>query len=159
MPVGAMIETPAAVFSLDAILDLADFVSIGTNDLTQFVLAADRNAAATAADFSVLHPSVLRAVKTVIGAAADRGKDVSVCGEAAGSPAVAPLLVGLGARKLSMSPVRASRVRQAVTKTTSVYAEGLAEATLAARSAEEVKAVIASWDVSRQLVESSEVKH
>jgi len=159
IPVGAMIETPAAVFSLDGILDLADFVSIGTNDLTQFVLAADRNAGAAADDFSALHPSVLRAVRTVIRAAVDRGKDVSICGEVAGNPMVTPLLVGLGARKLSMSPVRAARVRQAVARTTCACAEGLAESALGATSAAEVKAVIASWDTSRQLVEGSEAKH
>jgi phosphoenolpyruvate-protein kinase (PTS system EI component) len=101
--VGAMIETPAAVFLIDEILDEVDFVSLGTSDLTQFVLAADRDAVDLVEDYSTLHPSVLRAIRRAVEAADGRGRPVSVCGEAAGDPATAALLVGLGARELSMS--------------------------------------------------------
>ena len=110
-PVGALIETPSAVFTLNEILARADFLSIGTNDLTQFMLAADRNALALMDDYSVLHPAVLRAIQTVVVAADARQRPVSVCGEAAGNPLIACLLVGLGVRILSMNAVSAARVR------------------------------------------------
>src|SRR4030095_12295942 len=96
--IGAMVETPAAVFLIEQILEEVDFLSLGTNDLTQFVLAADRDAVDLLDGYSVLHPSVLRAILRVIDAARDRGRRISVCGEAAGDPATAALLVGLGLR-------------------------------------------------------------
>jgi phosphoenolpyruvate-protein phosphotransferase len=111
IPVGAMIETPSALFTIEDILEEADFLSLGTNDLTQFMLAADRNATAVMADYSILHPAVLRAIRQVVDAAAASGKPLSVCGEAAGDPVIASLLVGLGIRSLSMSPGLAARVR------------------------------------------------
>jgi phosphoenolpyruvate-protein kinase (PTS system EI component) len=113
-PVGALIETPSAVFAIDEILEICDFISIGTNDLTQFMLAADRNALALIDDYTVLHPSVLRAVHQVIEKATAAEKPVTVCGEAASDPRIACLLVGLGARRLSMSPVSAAQVRYAI---------------------------------------------
>ena len=113
-PIGTLIETPSAVFAIDDILAITDFVSIGTNDLTQFMLAADRNALALIDDYTVLHPSVLRAVHRIIEAADAAGKPATVCGEAAADPRVACLLAGLGARRLSMSPVSAARVRLAI---------------------------------------------
>jgi phosphotransferase system enzyme I (PtsI) len=112
--VGAMIETPAAVFTIQDILEHVDFVSIGTNDLTQFLLAADRNTLELVDDYSVLHPAVLRAIKQVVDAAAGRGRLVSVCGEAVADPSTACLLVGLGVRALSMSPNSTGRVRQSL---------------------------------------------
>jgi phosphotransferase system enzyme I (PtsI) len=99
------------VFAIDEILAAADFISIGSNDLTQFILVADRNALALIDDYTVLHPSVLRAVHLVLQAAAGAGKPVTVYGEASSDPRVACLLAGLGARMLSMSPVSAARVR------------------------------------------------
>jgi phosphoenolpyruvate-protein kinase (PTS system EI component) len=106
-----MIETPAALFALDEILQIAEFVCIGTNDLTQFMLAADRNASGLAADYSALHPSVLRAISQVLDAGRRASREVSVCGEAASYPKTACLLAGLGVRQLSMRPLRAARVR------------------------------------------------
>jgi phosphoenolpyruvate-protein phosphotransferase len=111
---GAMIETPAAVFEIEGILGLVDFVTVGTNDLTQFMLAADRSSAEMIGEYSVLHPAVLKAIRRVLTEAQRAGVPVTVCGEAAGDPATAGLLVGLGARSLSMSPVRAARVRRLI---------------------------------------------
>ncbi len=108
---GAMIETPAALFSLKEVLQQVDFVSIGTNDLTQLMLAADRDAAELTDDYSVRHPSVLRAIRHVVEACDEAGRECCVCGESAGDVGTACLLVGLGIRQLSMSPVRAARVR------------------------------------------------
>jgi phosphoenolpyruvate-protein kinase (PTS system EI component) len=112
--VGAMIETPAAVFEIERILDLVDFVSLGTNDLTQFILAADRAAVEMLGEYSILHPAVLKALRAVQQRAEQRGKEIAVCGEAAGDPETAALLVGLGFRNLSMSPLRAARVRRMI---------------------------------------------
>jgi len=137
-PVGTLVETPAAVFAIDDILSGSDFVSIGTNDLTQFILAADRNALAMIDDYTVLHPSVLRAVHRVIEAANAAGKPVTVCGEAAGDPPVACLLVGLGVRGLSMSPVSAARVRYTLRATHQQDLEALARAALRSDSAQRV---------------------
>jgi len=111
---GAMVETPSSLFTLDRILDVVDFVSIGTNDLTQFLLATDRNAVEHGGFYSTLHPAVLRAIHRVAVEADRRGKPVTVCGEVAGEPKIACLLLGLGIRHLSMSPMRAPRVRFAL---------------------------------------------
>jgi phosphoenolpyruvate-protein phosphotransferase len=137
-PLGALIETPAAVFAIDEILAACDFVSIGTNDLTQFMLAADRNALAMIDDYTVLHPSVLRAVQLVIDAAQTAGKPATVCGEAASDPRVACLLIGLGARRLSMSPLSAARVRIAVRHSHLSSLEELARTALSSDSPQTV---------------------
>lgn len=112
--VGIMIETPAAVVLFDRLVQKADFISIGTNDLTQYLLAADRGAIDTDEDYSILHPAVLRTIRDVVAQSNSANKPVSVCGEAAGDPLSACLLVGLGVRQLSMSPVRAALVRKAL---------------------------------------------
>jgi phosphoenolpyruvate-protein phosphotransferase (PTS system enzyme I) len=143
--VGAMIETPAAVFGIEQILEEADFVSIGTNDLTQFILAADRDAVDLLEDYSPLHPSVLRAIHQVVRAARSRGCPVSVCGEAAGDPAMAALLVGLGVRELSLSPSRATGVRQFIRRVACRDAEELAAAALAASDVAETKALLSGF--------------
>ncbi|MGD8617043.1 MAG: phosphoenolpyruvate--protein phosphotransferase, partial [Gammaproteobacteria bacterium] len=141
-PVGALIETPSAVFAIDEILASCDFVSIGTNDLTQFMLAADRNALAVIDDYTVLNPSVLRAVHRVVEAAQRTGKPAAVCGEAAGDPRVACLLVGLGVRRLSMSPVSAARVRYAVRASHHQSLDELARAALSSDSAQTVSRLV-----------------
>jgi len=143
--VGAMIETPAAVFLIEQILDEVDFVSLGTNDLTQFVLAADRDAIDLIDGYSVLHPSVLRAIARVVDAARDRGRRVSVCGEAAGDPGTALLLLGLGVRELSMSPRRSVRVRHAIRRVARTDAEALASEALAGRTSRETAHQIAAF--------------
>lgn len=137
-PIGTLVETPSAVFAIDDILAITDFVSIGTNDLTQFMLAADRNALASIDDYTVLHPSVLRAVHRVIEAAHAAGKPATVCGEAAADPRVACLLVGLGARRLSMSPASAARVRFAVRNSNISSLQELARTALNSVSAQSV---------------------
>jgi phosphotransferase system enzyme I (PtsI) len=141
-PVGALVETPAAVFAIDEILANCDFISIGTNDLTQFVLAADRNATALIDDYTILHPSVLRAVQRVITAADGAGKSATICGEAAADPRVACLLVGLGARRLSMNPVSAAQVRYAVRAARKESLEQLAQAALTSDSTQTVSTLV-----------------
>jgi phosphotransferase system enzyme I (PtsI) len=104
VPLGAMIEVPAAALALPAIGDLVDFLSIGTNDLVQYVLAADRDNEALGDLYSPMHPAVLRLLKEVIAFGARRGLPVSVCGEVAGDPLLAPALLALGLRDFSLHP-------------------------------------------------------
>jgi len=143
--VGAMVETPSAVFTISDILEMVDFVSIGTNDLTQFVLAADRNALDLVEDYSALHPAMLRAVREVVRAAAATGKAVSVCGEAGADPGTACLLVGLGVRTLSMSPVSAARVRRLLRQKTCSELERLAQTALAMEDPRQIESLVAGF--------------
>lgn len=104
LPVGAMIEHPAGVFMAAEIVREADFVSLGTNDLTMYLLAADRQAAHVAPWYDPFHPAVLRALAEVAERATEAGKPLSVCGEIAGDPTLTGLLLGLGITRLSMAP-------------------------------------------------------
>jgi phosphoenolpyruvate-protein phosphotransferase (PTS system enzyme I) len=141
-PIGVLVETPAAVLLIDDILDHADFINLGTNDLTQFVLASDRNALDTEDDYSVLHPAVLRAVKAVCSAARTHNKPVTVCGEAAGNPEIAALLVGLGIRRLSMSPSLSVPVKYVLRSHRIDTLEALAAQAIEARSIHCVKEIV-----------------
>ena len=109
--VGVMIEVPSAIFLAAALAERVDFLSIGTNDLTQYMLAADRNNAQVTTPYDSLHPAVLNAIQYVIKEAHLRGRPVSVCGEIAGDPAGALLLLGMGADALSMNPASLAHVK------------------------------------------------
>ena len=141
-PVGVMVETPAALYMLEEILELADFVAIGTNDLTQYILAADRDLAEGPDDCTALHPAVLRALDQVVAAASRWNRSLCVCGEEAGDISFACLLVGLGVRELSLSPDRAAEVRQAIRRTDSRDAAEIAQRALGCRSPGEVRELI-----------------
>ena len=110
-PVGIMIEVPSAVYQISAMAKRVDFFSIGTNDLTQYLLAVDRNNTRVAGLYQTLHPAVLGAIKQVIDEAHVLGKPVSVCGEMAGDPAAVLALMGLGVNSLSMSASNLARVK------------------------------------------------
>jgi phosphoenolpyruvate-protein phosphotransferase len=112
--IGVMIEVPSAAVMADVLVDHVDFFSIGTNDLTQYTLAVDRTNPAVAHMADALHPAVLRLIRTVVEAAHDAGKWVGVCGELAGDPVAAPILVGLGVDELSMSAPSIPLVKQAI---------------------------------------------
>ncbi len=116
--VGAMIEVPSAVYQIDDICNLVDFISIGTNDLTQYLLAVDRNNENVASLFSSLHPAVLKAMRQVVEGARRSGIPVSVCGEMAGDPLGLMAILGMGIDSLSMSVgslLRAKKVIKTVT--------------------------------------------
>ncbi len=115
-PVGVMIEVPSAVFTIDRILEISDFLNIGTNDLVQYLLAVDRDNEEVADWFRTSHSSVLESLRIVIAAAERAGKSTLICGEMAGSPLYIPILLGLGAREFSMNVNSIRRVRRLVSK-------------------------------------------
>ena len=116
MPVGGMIEVPAAALSAGFFAEQLDFLSIGTNDLIQYTLAIDRSDDSVAHLYDPLHPSVLQLVQHTIRAGAKLGKPVSVCGEMAGDPTLTRLLLGLGLRSFSMQSASLLQVKQQVLK-------------------------------------------
>jgi phosphoenolpyruvate-protein kinase (PTS system EI component) len=134
--VGAMIETPEAAAQAAAIAAEADFLSIGTNDLVQYTLGLDRELP-LASTVAAASPEVLAHVGAVVAAAHALGRPVEVCGEAAGEPPVAALLVGLGVDELSVSPARLDAVRAAVRGVSARAAAAAARQAVQAASLEE----------------------
>ena len=114
IPFGAMIEVPAAAIALPGFIDAVDFVSVGTNDLVQYLLAADRNNEALGELYTPLHPAVLRLLESVIRIARRRAKPLAVCGEMAGDAHFAPLLLALGLEEFSLHPGTLLEVRRAI---------------------------------------------
>ncbi|RWR25308.1 phosphoenolpyruvate--protein phosphotransferase [Agrococcus lahaulensis] len=142
--VGAMAEVPSIAVVADQVLEVADFVSIGTNDLTQYTLAADRQLGSVAAFQDPWHPAVLRLVGMLGEAGAKAGKPVGVCGEAAADPALAVVLVGLGVTSLSMSASALADVRAELLTVTLDEARERAARAVAARSAAGARAAAAA---------------
>ena len=114
IPLGAMIEVPSAAIALPGFIGAVDFLSIGTNDLVQYLLAADRNNEALGELYSPLHPALLRLLRSVIATAGRHRKPVAVCGEMAGDPSFAPLLLALGLEEFSLHPATLLEVRRAI---------------------------------------------
>jgi len=110
-PIGVMIEIPAAVYQIRELARLVDFISVGSNDLTQYLLAVDRNNPRVADLYDFLHPSVLQALKLIVDGSHAEGKTVSICGEMAGDPASAVLLLALGFDSLSMNATNLPKVK------------------------------------------------
>ena len=127
LPVGAMIETPAAIFSLPEILEMVDFISIGCSDLAQYMLAVERASSTHGIGESTLHPSLLRAIRQIVELAGKAECPVSLCGEAASDPLLAAVFVGLGVREISVSPARAPIVRYALRQLSLSDSKRLAE--------------------------------
>ncbi|HEV7777817.1 MAG TPA: phosphoenolpyruvate--protein phosphotransferase [Luteibacter sp.] len=137
--VGAMIEVPAAAIGVDSLLEKADFLSIGTNDLAQYLLAADRNNDALDNIYDPLHPPFLRLIAYVIAAARRAGKPVSLCGEIAGDTAFTPLLVAMGLEEFSMHPGQLLQVRDRLTALDCKALRRAAPRLLRSRTREEVE--------------------
>ena len=114
VPLGAMIEVPSAAIALQSFIDTTDFLSIGTNDLVQYLLAADRTNDALGELYSPLHPAVLRLLYDVIRIARTRGKPLAVCGEIAGDPMFTPVLLALGLEEFSLHPGTLLELRREV---------------------------------------------
>jgi phosphoenolpyruvate-protein phosphotransferase len=139
---GVMIEVPSAALLAAEICAEVDFVSIGTNDLTQYLLAADRTNAALAARQDPFHPAVLRAIAATVAGAAQHGTHVAACGEMAGDPAGAVCLVGLGVAELSMDAASFGSVKRAVASVTREEASTAAAAAMEAVDADGARAAI-----------------
>ncbi|MFF2633084.1 phosphoenolpyruvate--protein phosphotransferase [Microbacterium sp. NPDC058021] len=132
---GVMVEVPSSALLADKVLQIADFASIGTNDLTQYTLAADRLLGSVAAFQDPWHPAVLRLIREVGEAGAANDKPVGICGEAAADPLLAVVLVGLGAKTLSMAPTALADVRASLLSYTLDDAKRIADAALTAEDA------------------------
>ena len=123
--VGVMIEVPSAVYLVNEFISLVDFLSVGSNDLTQYILAVDRNNPRVAGIYDSMHPAVLKALKIIVAAGNAANMEISVCGELAGDPLGAVALVGLGYRSLSMSSANLLRVKSVLRQIDSGWAESV----------------------------------
>ena len=135
LPMGIMVETPAAAVAVDTLVGEVAFLSVGTNDLVQYTLAVDRGNANLSSRYTPLHPAVLRLIHRTVEVGAARGVDVSVCGEMASQPLMAFALIGLGVRSLSVSPRAVPLVKRIVRSISAAIAREAAEAAMLAPSA------------------------
>lgn len=142
LPLGAMIEVPSAVLTIDEIASEADFLCLGTNDLVQYLLAVDRDNEVVADWFRTLHPAVLRSIKMVVNAAENADIPVIVCGEMAGSPLYVPILIGLGVTELSMNVKSIPRVRKIISAIAFEEAQEIVKELDACKTAANVEKIV-----------------
>jgi phosphoenolpyruvate-protein phosphotransferase (PTS system enzyme I) len=143
VPLGMMIEVPAAAISIDAMLDLVDFVSIGSNDLVQYLMAADRDNPKVAHLCQPLAPPVLQVLKMVIRASQDAGKPVTLCGEMAGHTLAFAVLLGMGLRSFSMSPALVPYIKEFARHLATGTAESILQRALTIRTTKGVRQYLA----------------
>lgn len=153
VPVGAMIEVPSALLCIEEFLSEVDFVSVGTNDLIQYLLAADRDNPRVSRLYDPHHPAVVRALARVAQAARAAAKPCSVCGDVADDPAYAVLLMGLGYDSVSVAPGFHPEIKFAIRRTSAAEAAELARAALSQRDSAGVRALLeatrARWLVEK----------
>ncbi|MGH9942749.1 MAG: putative PEP-binding protein, partial [Pyrinomonadaceae bacterium] len=140
--IGAMIEVPSAVLTADRLAREVDFFSLGTNDLVQYLLAVDRSNDAVAGWFRTLHPAVLISIRQTIEAAERAGIPATVCGEMAATPAYAVVLVGLGARDLSMTASSIPRLRLTLAGVDTEAAREIAQECLTCETADDAEELV-----------------
>ncbi|CFQ33687.1 fused phosphoenolpyruvate-protein phosphotransferase PtsP/GAF domain [Yersinia bercovieri] len=148
---GVMIEVPAMIFMLPYLKSRVDFISVGTNDLTQYLLAVDRNNTRVASLYDSLHPAVLQVLSHILTQATQAGLQVSLCGEMAGDPMGALLLVGLGYRNLSMNGRSVARIKYLLRNIDLADAQALAERVLTAQMTTDVRHLTAAFMERRGL--------
>lgn len=139
---GAMIEVPAAAMALDGMINDIDFLSIGTNDLIQYLIAVDRVNPEVAHMYDPCHPAVLRTIHQIIQTAHQRGKTVSICGEIASDVKMVPMLLGLGVDVLSVPPRMFLRIKNRIRNLNFESCSDAAQAALLAGSSEEIRSLI-----------------
>jgi len=137
--VGAMIEVPSAVWLTDALAQRLDFLSVGSNDLTQYLLAVDRTNARVADMYHGLHPAVLGALAKICRDAHQRSCSVSICGELAGDPQATPLLIAMGFDQLSMNAASLPRVKKVLNSVTLTEAKEVLEQLTGLHTVSQVK--------------------
>jgi phosphoenolpyruvate-protein phosphotransferase len=147
--VGVMIETPASALLADQLAEEADFLSIGSNDLSQYTLAMDRGQPELAPRLDALHPAVLRLVARTMEAAHARSREVAVCGALASDQAAIPILVGLGVRELSAVPTAVPQIKRRIRSLDVTACTELAQRALQQKGAAQVRALLASWQAEQ----------
>jgi len=150
IPLGVMIEVPAAAAITDILVKEVDYLSIGTNDLIQYYLAVDRSNEFVSYLYKPLHPSVLRLIRFIIQTALREGKDVAVCGEMAADPLCALVLLGLGLRKFSMNPIFIPRIKKTLRSVELKTVEKVVEEAMNLKTAQ---------DIEESIIERILVKH
>ncbi|BBV74826.1 phosphoenolpyruvate--protein phosphotransferase [Klebsiella electrica] len=148
---GVMLEVPSMVFMLPNLASRVDFISVGTNDLTQYILAVDRNNTRVASMYDSLHPAVLRALAMIAHDAERFGIDLRLCGEMAGDPMCVTILIGLGYRHLSMNGRSVARVKYLLRRIDIAEAQELSRRSLEAQMATEVRHQVAAFMERRGL--------
>lgn len=154
IPIGAMIETPSAAILIGQLADEVDFFSVGTNDLVQYLLAADRASDGMVSAYEPLHAAVLKVLASLAAEAKAKGKPICLCGEIASDPVFTPLLIGLGFRSFSVSPGRLLEIKHEILSTSLHEAEALAGTVLSLTSTQEIKAHIRDDWIRRSPVAS-----
>lgn len=149
MPIGAMIEVPAAALAIDGLIPAIDFASLGTNDLIQYTLAIDRTDGEVAHLYNPLHPAVLRLIRNVIKACTQKNLPVSLCGEMAGDPDLTRLLLGFGLREFSMHPAQALLVKQEVLRSRALDCEKHAARILRQGDPQRLSTLLDKWNQER----------
>lgn len=145
LPIGVMVEVPAVAIQAEAFAEVADFLSVGTNDLTQYVLAIDRGNDRVAARYDALHPAVLRLIRRTADIGRQLDLPVSVCGEIASDIQALPILLGLGIDTLSASPTFLPAVKRLVRQVSRAEAQALADEALRAPDIETVRCRARQW--------------
>jgi phosphotransferase system enzyme I (PtsI) len=148
--IGIMIEMPSAALTSDLLAQECDFFSIGTNDLIQYTLAVDRVNEYVSYLYEPLHPALLRLIGEVAAAARAANIPVTICGEMAGEPLIAPVLLGLGIRELSMSAVSIPEVKAMIRKISIKEVEALAQKMLKLPTAADIRAMVSTYLASRE---------
>jgi phosphotransferase system enzyme I (PtsI) len=149
VPLGVMVETPSAAFITDLLAAECDFLTIGTNDLIQYALAADRQDEHVGYLYHPLHPAILRALREVVRGATQAGKPVAMCGDMAGDPLMSWVLMGLGLRDLSMAPRQVPIVKSIIRATPLADAEALVTAIMKLRTEAEVEELVSRTMMAR----------
>jgi phosphotransferase system enzyme I (PtsI) len=144
IPIGCMIEVPSSAIMCDALAQEADFLSIGTNDLVQYVLAADRSNPQTSDLYYSTHPSILRLIRMVVASSNAARKPIILCGECAADPSMIPILIGLGIREFSVAARHIPLVKHTIRKWRILEACRLAESALEHTAAQELKDYLAA---------------
>jgi phosphotransferase system enzyme I (PtsI) len=145
-PLGVMIEVPGAALAADALAEVSDFFAIGTNDLTMYTLAIDRSDEHVAHLYNPLHPAVLRLIDLATQAALQARIPVSVCGEIAGDPDCAALLLGLGVRELSMASTALPRVKDRIRRLNMAQARRLTEMLMIQSDPDRISEMLAAFN-------------
>jgi phosphoenolpyruvate-protein kinase (PTS system EI component) len=149
IPLGVMIEVPSAALCIEAILDEVEFISIGSNDLIQYVMAADRDNPKVAHLCEPFAPAIFRLVAQVLHACQQQNKPVTLCGEMASRPRCVVALMGMGLRRVSMSPAFIPTIKQVVRAFSVEEAEAIADEVLALRTTSEIRTLLTNIVQSR----------